>query len=46
MRDVASAAGVSLATVSRVVNRLSGVTPETRCHESLRQNPVFSMSDR
>jgi LacI family transcriptional regulator len=30
MRDVASAAGVSLATVSRVVNRLSGVTPETR----------------
>jgi LacI family transcriptional regulator len=30
MRDVAAAAGVSLATVSRVVNQLSGVTPETR----------------
>lgn len=30
MREVATAAGVSLATVSRVVNQLSGVTPETR----------------
>ncbi|WP_427887343.1 LacI family DNA-binding transcriptional regulator [Kribbella sp. GL6] len=30
MRDVAAAAGVSLATVSRVVNQLSGISPETR----------------
>lgn len=30
MRDVAEAAGVSLATVSRVVNQLGGITPETR----------------
>ena len=29
MSDVARAAGVSLKTVSRVVNRESGVTPET-----------------
>ncbi|MER7246704.1 LacI family DNA-binding transcriptional regulator [Kribbella sp. NPDC000426] len=30
MRDVAAAAGVSLATVSRVVNRAGGIAPETR----------------
>ncbi|TCC18931.1 LacI family DNA-binding transcriptional regulator [Kribbella speibonae] len=30
MRDVAAAAGVSLATVSRVVNQLGGIAPETR----------------
>ncbi|GAA3079758.1 LacI family DNA-binding transcriptional regulator [Kribbella aluminosa] len=30
MRDVAAAAGVSLATVSRVVNQMPGVAPETR----------------
>jgi LacI family transcriptional regulator len=30
MRDVAAAAGVSLATVSRVLNQLPGIAPETR----------------
>src|SRR4051812_30161049 len=30
MRDVAAAAGVSLATVSRVVNQVGGIAPETR----------------
>ena len=39
MRDVASAAGVSLKTVSRVVNDEPGVQPETaaRVHEAIRQ---------